>query len=177
MKNPLTPAGIEPATFRIVAQHLSHCATAVPGHIIKMSLKNKTLFQLSFCCLNSLRQTGVTACSIRHYFVHPCCKGSWNLMTHTRLKTVNFTNNKIDCHIFIYIYGIIERNSEVNRKESFFQGYQIEMQDLSQQSPRVHFPLFAVYTASSLHRSWSTYRCLQLVRTDHSVFLPRSYKN
>jgi len=30
MKNPLTPAGIEPATFRFVAQHLSHCATAVP---------------------------------------------------------------------------------------------------------------------------------------------------
>jgi len=30
MKNPLRPAGIEPATFRFVAQHLNHCATAVP---------------------------------------------------------------------------------------------------------------------------------------------------
>jgi hypothetical protein len=30
MKNPLTPAGIEPATFRFVAQHLNHCDTAVP---------------------------------------------------------------------------------------------------------------------------------------------------
>ena len=30
MKNPLTPAGIEPATFRFVAQHLNHCATAQP---------------------------------------------------------------------------------------------------------------------------------------------------
>jgi len=29
-KNPLTPAGIEPTTFRFVAQHLNHCATAVP---------------------------------------------------------------------------------------------------------------------------------------------------
>jgi len=29
-KIPMTPAGIEPATFRFVAQHLSHCATAVP---------------------------------------------------------------------------------------------------------------------------------------------------
>jgi len=28
MKNPLTLAGIEPAAFRIVAQHLNHCATA-----------------------------------------------------------------------------------------------------------------------------------------------------
>jgi len=31
MKNPLTQAGIEPATFRIVAQHLNHCATAIPN--------------------------------------------------------------------------------------------------------------------------------------------------
>jgi len=30
MKNPLTPAGFETATFRFVAQHLNHCATAVP---------------------------------------------------------------------------------------------------------------------------------------------------
>jgi len=30
MKNPLTPDGVEPATFRFVAQHLNHCATAVP---------------------------------------------------------------------------------------------------------------------------------------------------
>jgi len=26
----MTPAGIEPATFRFVAQHLNHCATAFP---------------------------------------------------------------------------------------------------------------------------------------------------
>ena len=26
----MTPAGIEPAKFRYVAQHLNHCATAVP---------------------------------------------------------------------------------------------------------------------------------------------------
>jgi len=29
-KIPMTPAGIEPATFRFVAQHLNHCATAFP---------------------------------------------------------------------------------------------------------------------------------------------------
>jgi hypothetical protein len=28
MKNPLTPVGVEPATFRFVARHLNHCATA-----------------------------------------------------------------------------------------------------------------------------------------------------
>ena len=26
----MTPAGIEPVAFRFVAQHLDHCATAVP---------------------------------------------------------------------------------------------------------------------------------------------------
>ena len=26
----MTPSGIEPATFRFVAQHLNHCATVVP---------------------------------------------------------------------------------------------------------------------------------------------------
>jgi len=31
MKNPLTPAGIEPVTFRFVEQHLNHCATTVPN--------------------------------------------------------------------------------------------------------------------------------------------------
>ena len=29
-KNPLTPAGIEPTTFRFVTEHLNHWATAVP---------------------------------------------------------------------------------------------------------------------------------------------------
>jgi len=31
MKNPLTPAGIEPATSRFVAKHLNRCTTAVPN--------------------------------------------------------------------------------------------------------------------------------------------------
>ena len=27
----MTPTGIEPANFRFVAQHINHCATAVPN--------------------------------------------------------------------------------------------------------------------------------------------------
>ena len=34
-KNPLTPTGIEPATFRFVAQNLNHCATAVQTATVK----------------------------------------------------------------------------------------------------------------------------------------------
>ena len=40
MKNPLTLAGIEPATFRFVAQHLNHCGTAVPCIILYMAIKS-----------------------------------------------------------------------------------------------------------------------------------------
>ena len=39
MKNPLTLAGIEPATFRFVAQHLNHCATTVPTNTAVPTLK------------------------------------------------------------------------------------------------------------------------------------------
>jgi len=39
MKNPLTPAGIEPAAFRFVAQHLNHSVTAV--YVARDWVKNK----------------------------------------------------------------------------------------------------------------------------------------
>jgi hypothetical protein len=40
----MTPSGIEPATFRFVAQQLNHCATAVLIHELKeyLNLHNKT---------------------------------------------------------------------------------------------------------------------------------------
>ena len=49
MKNPLTPAGIEPAAFRFVAQHLNHCATAVPyKEFIRVSNKTVKLREACF---------------------------------------------------------------------------------------------------------------------------------
>ena len=44
MKNPLTPAGIETATFRFVAQHFNYCATAVPN-ITKYHAQNTNKLQ------------------------------------------------------------------------------------------------------------------------------------
>ena len=56
-KIPMTPSGIEPATLQVVAQHLNHCATAVP-HIyiymhdennnIRLSLDNECRLQWKF---------------------------------------------------------------------------------------------------------------------------------
>ena len=46
MKNPLTPAGIEPATFRIVIQHLNHFATAVPQIIPRVTFYYKSILTL-----------------------------------------------------------------------------------------------------------------------------------
>jgi len=42
MKNPLTPSGIEPATFQFVAQHLNHCATAVPHSMYTYTYASKS---------------------------------------------------------------------------------------------------------------------------------------
>ena len=42
----MTPAGIEPATFRFVAQHLNHYATAVPLSVGKPSKKQKQIIVL-----------------------------------------------------------------------------------------------------------------------------------
>ena len=45
MKNPLTLAGIEPATYRFVAQHLNRCATAVT-HMFRYKIKyNLSLYR------------------------------------------------------------------------------------------------------------------------------------
>ena len=48
----MTPSGIEPATFRFVAQHLNHCATAVPlKHVELNGIINKPLLLHLVGCL------------------------------------------------------------------------------------------------------------------------------
>jgi len=42
MKNSLTPAGIKPATLRIVAQHFNHCATTAPCQSSWLSKQRST---------------------------------------------------------------------------------------------------------------------------------------
>jgi len=42
----MTPSGIEPATFRFVAQHLIHCATAVPIYHVGFKFKKHHISEL-----------------------------------------------------------------------------------------------------------------------------------
>jgi len=52
IKNPITPAGIEPATFRFVSQQLNHCATAIPTQYLEVQYAylRKTAY---FCVFTS----------------------------------------------------------------------------------------------------------------------------
>ena len=80
MKNPLTPVGIEPATFRFVAQHLNHCAIAVP--LMRVSdplfkLLDYHMFQHSFLSLNLMIGWQLSICN--------CCKPLFPLLCKCQL--------------------------------------------------------------------------------------------
>ena len=54
-KIPMTPAGMEPATVRFVAQHFNHCATAVPTTLSKYHYVPGTKWQVSHNKQNNFR--------------------------------------------------------------------------------------------------------------------------
>ena len=64
-KIPMTPPGIEPATFRFVAQHLNHCATAVPHIYIYIHTHTHTHIH-SFRSLSHDRSTEFSKASSPH---------------------------------------------------------------------------------------------------------------
>jgi hypothetical protein len=64
----MTPSGIEPATFRFVAQHINHCGIAVPRTSVRnfqYSLRNNTE-KRSFLLLRSGSSKSL-------FFVHTSC--------------------------------------------------------------------------------------------------------
>jgi hypothetical protein len=93
MKNPLTPAGIETATFRFVAQHLNHCATAIPRHFLvpiefragRPKNGSKTFYKVTDVRLPTIepRYLRLPACSLvtipTELFRNGCFVFSWSI--------------------------------------------------------------------------------------------------
>jgi hypothetical protein len=59
MKNPLTPAGIETATFRFVTQHANHCAIAVPT-----ILKIRKYYTIPDCAVGVVMEKQTVFCKV-----------------------------------------------------------------------------------------------------------------
>ena len=65
MKNLLTLAGIEPATFRFVAQHLNNCTTAVPfKFVVKGFLGNRRALNYEELVNNLLQRYQKLGCNM-----------------------------------------------------------------------------------------------------------------
>ena len=106
-KIPMTPSGIEPATFRFVAQHLNHCATAVPKSIPSYYCKDKSdlvsdlkviythiiefmMHFISVCRLLNIRKpTSGPGQHRAHQFTVKCCNTSNNPCRLTSSKTLH----------------------------------------------------------------------------------------
>jgi hypothetical protein len=101
---PMTPSGIEPVTFRFVAQYLNHCATAVPTltvyrpYFSEYGIFNKTHGRAMFTiCLQN-------KCSSRLYH-------TWVLVKETAmpLSTLCFWNYCVHvfCTVLEYCYVFV----------------------------------------------------------------------
>jgi len=118
MKNPLTPAGIEPATFRFVAQHLNHCATAVPWHFCE-NLKSHTVtickFRLSFYELQRRVTWHVTTNVLyRHSTsMRYLAEGRSRVLRNVSINLQTYTAVQV-CWILMYLRNVLNKTVQQN---------------------------------------------------------------
>jgi len=75
----MTLTGIEPATFRFVAQHLNHCDTAVPGKAI--SITYSECVSLDLVIQHAKRMRVIVICGV---------SGSTKFFPHHHIKDATF---------------------------------------------------------------------------------------
>jgi hypothetical protein len=89
LRNYMTTSGIEPATFRFVAQHLNHCATAVPtdktnkvpnvGEQLKNILNFTKQYELQFLAKLYIQNKTLSVFKSSEMWYCQWVNGSWHL--------------------------------------------------------------------------------------------------
>ena len=118
----MTPSGIEPPIFRFVAQHLNHCATAVPyDNDINIIILCKSLIYISrylkhTACL--LQQEDITIKIVRSRFKTPTMAE-----IHRKFSTEHSWNTRVSWSLYVWCTSwFYIRNSilEVDNMQDFF---------------------------------------------------------
>jgi len=94
-KIPMIPSGIEPVTFRFVAQRLNHCATVVPT----WSSPYKILMEKNLVLTEFLGETDVNGSTVHRSLTN---HRFFQLWFHTDTHT--HTHRYIYIYIYIFIY-------------------------------------------------------------------------
>ena len=116
-KNPLTPGGIEPATFRFVAQQLNHCPTAVTP-----PYKTTPHYLTSSVCV--IFAVSPNTC---HFILYGQISQFFNL------STINFLRNMYSLYLSIW------SQKKVLYPNSLFHAFQIY------KNPSLYFCACAIY--------------------------------
>jgi len=133
----MTPAGIEPVTFRFVAQHLNHCATAVPDKLwgwTNLALKGyRRLFPLGWSEnfstpsgseIKNIWNSTSTRRAPSHSPAFSCRAQQQQQLQHVHLQCVWWTCSE-ECWLIWGNYGIVSADCvspswDLNQKPSIY---------------------------------------------------------
>ena len=107
---PVTPSGIEPATFRFVAQHLDHCATAVAeGLLVITKLQPQLSHRKWKERIRAIKQTKGKNCT-RPSSDLPSSQGisrGWGIETTKKTRQIEVTENSLFWRDNVYSFVLM----------------------------------------------------------------------